>query len=84
MADFKNREQQDSQDKEESCWYSTKKLSPATLKALEAMEPQRTTGAKPYREPPELKARVDRLIERAKDLQAPPQYKLGPVDPIES
>jgi len=63
----------------EGSWYSEKNLSPVCRKALDEMEPKRGEGQRFYKEPPELKARVDKLIEGAKHIQEPPKFKLGPV-----
>ena len=63
----------------EGAWYSEKNLSPACRKALDSLEPKRGEGQRFYKEPPELKSRVDKLIENAKHIQEPPKFKLGPV-----
>ncbi len=63
----------------EGAWYSEKGLRPEVRKALDDLEPKRGEGQRFYKEPPELKSRVDKLIEGAKHIQEPPKYKLGPV-----
>lgn len=63
----------------EGSWYSEKNLRPEVRKALENLEPKRGERQSFYKEPPELKARVDKLIENAKHIQEPPKFKLGPV-----
>jgi hypothetical protein len=69
----------DSSQPRESSWYSEKKLSPKTRELLDSFEPKKGKEQRFYHESPELKARVDRLTEASKHLQAVPVYKLGPV-----
>ena len=60
-------------------WYSEKNLRPEVRKALDDLEPKRGKDQRFFKEPPELKARVDKMIEQAKHIQEPPKYKIGPV-----
>ncbi|MEI2762024.1 hypothetical protein [Methanothrix soehngenii] len=60
-------------------WYSEKNLRPEVRKALDELEPKRGKEQRFYKEPPELKARVDKMIEGAKHISDPPKYKIGPV-----
>ena len=55
---------------------------PEVRKALDEMEPKTGKGERFYREPPELKTRVDKLLQNAKHIQEPPKFNLGPVDPV--
>lgn len=63
----------------EGSWYSEKKLSPATKALLDSLEPKRGKEQRFYKEPAELKVRVDKMMEQAKHISDPPKYKLGPV-----
>jgi hypothetical protein len=69
----------DSSQPREGGWYSEKGLSPATKTLLDSLEPKRGKEQRFYKETPELKARVDRMIEEAKHISDPPKFKLGPV-----